>query len=103
MNKLKNKFIKRWGITYAIIIFLTYLTGYLYWQWKLSLWQQYYLCWKYTPLNDKDKCGGVIEPDGPLGALLVVVIPFVVTILFILLAFTTYHFQKRRFNKTGKK
>ena len=86
-------------IIYLVLIFFTYLAGYAYWETKNT---DYWLCQAIDgeALASGRGCG--IRPDGPLGALLVVVIPFVVTVLFILVALSTYHFQKQKFSKTGK-
>lgn len=87
MTKFKRNFMKDWASVYTILIFLTYVAGILYWKRQENLWDQ----------------GKVaLEPDGPMGAFLFVVIPFVMTVLFVLVALSTYHFQKRKFNKTGK-
>lgn len=87
MNKLKRDFIKDWASVYVILILATYVSGVLYWNRHENLYKQ----------------GKVaIESDGPMGAMLFIVIPFVMTILFVLIALTYYHLQKRKFNKTGK-
>lgn len=87
MNKFKRNFIKDWASVYGALIFLTYVAGVLYWKRQENLWNQ----------------GKVaFEPDGPMGLFLFIVIPFGVTVLFVLVAFITYYFQKRKFNKSGK-
>ena|SRR3990167_11143165 len=98
MNKFKTTCFKQCTIAYLVIISFIYLAGYAYWQ---KRGQDYWLCRAVDgPTLNSDGCG--IKPDGPMGVMLFIVIPFAMTILFILVALTYYHFQKRKFNKTGQ-
>lgn len=87
MNKFKGNFFKDWMNVYLVLILIIYFAGIIYFNWHQKLYEQ----------------GKVaIESDGPMGAFLFVVIPFVVTVLFVLVALSYYHFQKRKFNKSDK-
>lgn len=87
MNKFKRDFLKDWVNVYMALIVLIIVGGILYFNWHQKLYEQ----------------GKVaIESDGPMGAVLFIVIPFIVTVLFVLLSLSVYFSQKRKHKKTGK-
>lgn len=90
MTKFKADFIKRWFITYFIVISYVYLGGYAYWYKADSYF------WACRAIDGNRYSGGCNEPTGPLWALLVIVIPFVVTLLFLITAILVYRHQKSR-------
>lgn len=75
MKKNKLTWLNYWMIGYYATIVTTYAAGLSYWQWYSH---KYNVC-----RGAANYCTSMIEPDGPMGLVLFVLIPLAVTLSFV--------------------
>lgn len=97
MNRLKRTSLIRLGFIYGVLILLTYLAGYAYWENQSA---SFWMCRAIDGPTYSGSCP--LKPDGPMGVLLFVLIPIAVSILFASTVFGMSRIKRKRINQKSK-